>query len=82
MIRKNDPHDAIERIAKGYFIDAPFLGLALSMTSIITMHCVGNFLCVSEAVVFAGLRSRIDVGVISGGSGESHYFVNVADVHL
>lgn len=42
---KNDPHDAIERIAKG-------------------------------------LRSRVDVGVISGESGGSHYFINVADVHL
>ncbi|XP_051145440.1 sphingoid long-chain bases kinase 2, mitochondrial isoform X2 [Andrographis paniculata] len=41
---KNDPHDAIERIAKG-------------------------------------VRSRIDVGVI-GGEDESHYFINVADVHL
>ncbi|KAA8520676.1 hypothetical protein F0562_015052 [Nyssa sinensis] len=42
---KNDPREAIERIAKG-------------------------------------LRSRIDVGVISGESGESHYFINVADIHL
>ncbi|CAL5331728.1 unnamed protein product [Camellia sinensis] len=29
-----------------------------------------------------GLRSRIDIGVIVGGSGESHYFLNVADIHL
>ncbi|KAL6982069.1 Sphingoid long-chain bases kinase 2, mitochondrial [Sarracenia purpurea var. burkii] len=42
---KNDPHEAIERIAKG-------------------------------------LRSWIDIGVIIGGSGESHYFLNVADIHL
>ncbi|XP_027108423.2 sphingoid long-chain bases kinase 2, mitochondrial-like isoform X1 [Coffea arabica] len=42
---KNDPHDAIERIAKG-------------------------------------LRSRIDVGVISGESGDPHYFINEADIHL
>lgn len=42
---KNDPHEAIERIAKG-------------------------------------LRSRIDVGVISGESGDLHYFINVADIHL
>ncbi|KAK9280597.1 hypothetical protein L1049_014291 [Liquidambar formosana] len=42
---KNNPHEAIERIAKG-------------------------------------LRSRIDVGVISRESGESHYFINVADIHL
>ncbi|GFY92500.1 diacylglycerol kinase family protein [Actinidia rufa] len=42
---KNDPCEAIERIAKG-------------------------------------LRSRIDVGVIVGGDGESHYFLNVADIHL
>ncbi|XP_040991573.1 sphingoid long-chain bases kinase 2, mitochondrial [Juglans microcarpa x Juglans regia] len=42
---KNDPHEAIERIAKG-------------------------------------LRSRIDIGVISTESGELHYFINVADIHL
>lgn len=42
---KNDPHDAIERIA-------------------------------------IGRRSHIDVGVITGESGEPHYFINVADVHL
>ncbi|KAM7472236.1 hypothetical protein LguiA_010419 [Lonicera macranthoides] len=29
-----------------------------------------------------GLRSRIDVGVITRDGGESHYFINVADVHL
>ncbi|KAF8379583.1 hypothetical protein HHK36_029024 [Tetracentron sinense] len=42
---KNDPHEAIERVAKG-------------------------------------LKSRLDVGVISGESGEPHYFINVADIHL
>ncbi|XAR54025.1 Diacylglycerol kinase [Bertholletia excelsa] len=42
---KNDPHEAIERIAKG-------------------------------------LRSRIDVGVVLGRRDESHYFLNVADIHL
>ncbi|KAG5626670.1 hypothetical protein H5410_011888 [Solanum commersonii] len=42
---KNDPHDAIERIAKG-------------------------------------LKSKIDVGCIAGDIGESHYFINVADIHL
>lgn len=42
---KNDPHEAIERIARG-------------------------------------LRSPIDIGVITGGSGEPHYFINVADIHL
>lgn len=42
---KNDPHDAIERIAKG-------------------------------------VRSHVDVGVISGETGEPHYFINVADIHL
>ncbi|KAF5464345.1 hypothetical protein F2P56_014427 [Juglans regia] len=42
---KNDPHEAIERIAKG-------------------------------------LRSRIDIGVISTERGELHYFINVADIHL
>ncbi|KAI3444500.1 hypothetical protein Pfo_001165 [Paulownia fortunei] len=29
-----------------------------------------------------GMRSCIDVGVISGEGGEPHYFINVADVHL
>lgn len=42
---KNDPCDAVERIAKG-------------------------------------LRSPVDIGVISGQSGEPHFFINVADVHL
>lgn len=30
----------------------------------------------------SGMRSYIDVGAITGESGESHYFINVADVHL
>ncbi|CAA7406786.1 unnamed protein product [Spirodela intermedia] len=42
---RNDPREAIERIAKG-------------------------------------TRSRIDVGVVSGGSGEPRYFINVASLHL
>ncbi|GAV83885.1 DAGK_cat domain-containing protein [Cephalotus follicularis] len=42
---KNDPHEDIERIAKG-------------------------------------VRTRVDVGVINRESGESHYFINVADIHL
>ncbi|XP_020234760.1 sphingoid long-chain bases kinase 2, mitochondrial [Cajanus cajan] len=42
---KNDPHEAIERVARG-------------------------------------LRSRIDVGVITGESCDHHYFINVADIHL
>ncbi|KAL4341734.1 hypothetical protein GQ457_08G022720 [Hibiscus cannabinus] len=42
---KNDPREAIERIARG-------------------------------------LRSRIDVGVISREGEGSHYFINVADIHL
>lgn len=42
---KNDPIDAIERIAKG-------------------------------------VRSRIDVGVITREGEDSHYFINVADIHL
>ncbi|KAJ6955419.1 hypothetical protein NC652_006743 [Populus alba x Populus x berolinensis] len=46
FVRKNDPHEAIDRIAKG-------------------------------------LRSPVDVGVITGESEEeSHYFINVADIHL
>ncbi|KAL8495156.1 hypothetical protein ACS0TY_019359 [Phlomoides rotata] len=29
-----------------------------------------------------GVRSLVDVGAISGERGESHYFINVADIHL
>ncbi|GAB2217369.1 hypothetical protein Drorol1_Dr00000549 [Drosera rotundifolia] len=42
---KNDPQEAIERIAKGMW-------------------------------------SWMDIGVIAGDSGEAHYFINVADIHL
>lgn len=42
---RNDPHEAVERIAKG-------------------------------------VRSWVDVGVITGETGEPHYFINVADLHL
>ncbi|PIA49370.1 hypothetical protein AQUCO_01300294v1 [Aquilegia coerulea] len=37
-----------------------------------------------EAVerIATGLKSRIDVGVISEKDGERHYFINVADIHL
>ncbi|WZZ56098.1 hypothetical protein YC2023_056205 [Brassica napus] len=44
-VRKNDPCEAVERIAKG-------------------------------------IRSRVDVGVIDQEGRDSHYFINVADVHL
>ncbi|XP_058105676.1 sphingoid long-chain bases kinase 2, mitochondrial isoform X2 [Magnolia sinica] len=42
---KNDPHEAIERVARG-------------------------------------MKTRIDIGTIRGESGEPHYFINVADIHL
>ncbi|CAM8974458.1 unnamed protein product [Rhodiola kirilowii] len=29
-----------------------------------------------------GISSRVDVGVVTGGDGELHYFINVADIHL
>ncbi|XP_010261338.1 PREDICTED: sphingoid long-chain bases kinase 2, mitochondrial isoform X2 [Nelumbo nucifera] len=32
--------------------------------------------------IVKGQKSRIDVGVINGESGEPHYFINVADIHL
>ncbi|RZC72471.1 hypothetical protein C5167_047949 [Papaver somniferum] len=37
-----------------------------------------------EAVqrISRGLRTRIDIGAVSGERGEPHYFLNVADVHL
>ncbi|XP_019454518.1 PREDICTED: sphingoid long-chain bases kinase 2, mitochondrial [Lupinus angustifolius] len=38
--------------------------------------------CEAIERVARGLRSRIDVGVISGEIGEHHYFINVADIHL
>lgn len=31
---------------------------------------------------FEGLRSRVDVGVITSKDREPHYFINVADIHL
>ncbi|KAF4386668.1 hypothetical protein F8388_006623 [Cannabis sativa] len=38
----------------------------------------------AEAIerIYRGHRSRIDIGVIDGEKGESHYFLNVADIHL
>lgn len=30
----------------------------------------------------SGMRSYVDVGVISGEREEPHYFINVADIHL
>ncbi|CAL0315024.1 unnamed protein product [Lupinus luteus] len=38
--------------------------------------------CEAIERVARGLRTRIDVGVISGEIGEHHYFINVADIHL
>ncbi|URD83139.1 DAGKc [Musa troglodytarum] len=42
---RNDPHEAIERIKRGF-------------------------------------KSKIDVGIITAHTGEQHYFINVADIHL
>ncbi|KAL9673246.1 hypothetical protein QQ045_029500 [Rhodiola kirilowii] len=33
-------------------------------------------------IYLVGIRSRVDVGVVTGGDGELHYFINVADIHL
>ncbi|CAJ2633346.1 unnamed protein product [Trifolium pratense] len=38
--------------------------------------------CEAVERVARGLRSKIDVGVISGESCENHYFINIADIHL
>ncbi|KAI4355137.1 hypothetical protein L6164_003937 [Bauhinia variegata] len=38
--------------------------------------------CEAVERIVRGLRTSIDVGVISGESGEPHYFINVADIHL
>ncbi|CAI8613210.1 unnamed protein product [Vicia faba] len=38
--------------------------------------------CEAVERVARGLRSKIDVGVISGESCEHHYFINIADIHL
>ncbi|RAL46267.1 hypothetical protein DM860_016700 [Cuscuta australis] len=32
--------------------------------------------------ILVGTKSRVDIGSISGESGEPHYFINVADIHL
>lgn len=49
-------------------------GLVYHFPSLCFLNLYANF--------FAGLRSRIDVGVIDGEEGEPHYFINVADIHL
>ncbi|KAF5733076.1 hypothetical protein HS088_TW17G00612 [Tripterygium wilfordii] len=83
---KNDPHEAIERIARGnLLVRLPLLPsimfeLILNTISSNTIFCSLNVRFLWDC--FIGLRSRIDVGVISGESGELHYFINVADVHL
>ena len=96
LIRKNDPCEAIERIAKG-----EHTSLVQFLVLFIFIHCCRSFchrvidiVLINLAFysssyfhyllidVFSGLRSRIDVGVIVGGGGESHYFLNVADIHL
>ncbi|EPS72199.1 hypothetical protein M569_02560, partial [Genlisea aurea] len=38
--------------------------------------------CAAVDRIARGIRSRVDVGVVSRESGEPHYFINVADVHL
>lgn len=65
------------------------------LCAIILEECLGSFSTLSEFVMewnpiklidfmfsYTGMRSYIDVGAITGESGESHYFINVADVHL
>ncbi|KAL0739863.1 hypothetical protein Bca4012_081376 [Brassica carinata] len=59
-VRKNDPCEAVERIAKGMPLNT-FEELRLNSSWI---------------------RSRVDVGVINQEGKDSHYFINVADVHL
>lgn len=31
---------------------------------------------------FAGLKSKLDIGVMEAANRETHFFVNVADIHL
>ncbi|XP_048609365.1 sphingoid long-chain bases kinase 2, mitochondrial isoform X1 [Brassica napus] len=64
---KNDPCEAVERIAKGM--------------SLKTFEKLGQIMC-NYACNFAGVRSRVDVGVINHEESDLHYFINVADVHL
>lgn len=67
FVRKNDPCEAVERIAKGM--------------SLKTFEKLGQIMC-NYACNFAGVRSRVDVGVINHEESDLHYFINVADVHL
>ncbi|KAL5167115.1 Sphingoid long-chain bases kinase 2, mitochondrial [Glycine soja] len=60
---KNDPHEAIERVARGFFFFLIYNCFTILLSSL-------------------GLRSMIDVGVITGESCDHHYFINVADIHL
>jgi hypothetical protein len=32
--------------------------------------------------LFAGVKSKLDIGVMEGPNREPHFFVNVADIHL
>ena len=36
----------------------------------------------SHNLHYSGIRSRVDVGVVDQEGRDSHYFINVADVHL
>ncbi|KAF6157631.1 hypothetical protein GIB67_037204 [Kingdonia uniflora] len=62
----SDPQEAVERIARGSY-NSPL------------SSC---FVYKGQDQVSPGLKSRVDVGVISGETEEPHYFVNVADIHL
>ncbi|RYR15489.1 hypothetical protein Ahy_B04g072242 isoform B [Arachis hypogaea] len=70
--RKDDPREAIERVARGFFLFLFFV-FAIAILFAVLLINVG---------ILTGLRSRVDIGVISGESCENHYFINVADIHL
>ncbi|KAJ6804476.1 sphingoid long-chain bases kinase 2, mitochondrial isoform X2 [Iris pallida] len=38
--------------------------------------------CEAVERIVEGIRSKIDVGVLTANSGEKHFFINVADIHL
>ncbi|CAL9124934.1 unnamed protein product [Musa textilis] len=68
----NDPHEAIERIKRG--------------AHFIMSKCIAclKFLLFYIYVMFPvqGLNQKLDVGIITAHTGEQHYFINVADIHL
>ncbi|XP_033146348.1 sphingoid long-chain bases kinase 2, mitochondrial isoform X1 [Brassica rapa] len=75
---KNDPCEAVERIAKGMPLNT-FQELGLNSSCVIMFS---YDMMIPHNLHYSGIRSRVDVGVIDQEGRDSHYFINVADVHL